>query len=193
MFGYCIVVSLTAFSVICNKTFYKVYTLFSHTHLTTLSQLLAVGAWQPENIIRRRHTAAVNHQSPVSQVEVSRPTAHVAVQSDGNRRHYTHCWQLTARTDDVHWTLIWSTSHYAASDNDINIFVCMYWSASSQIRRVSYVVVRFVRSCEGLCTVESCLRAPLVLKGLSISRFVSSKSSRQSGHKCCRPMGQKSQ
>jgi len=31
------------FSVICNKTFYKVYTLFSHTHLTTLSQLLAVG------------------------------------------------------------------------------------------------------------------------------------------------------
>ena len=30
------------FSVICNKTFYKVYTLFSHTHLTTLSQLLAV-------------------------------------------------------------------------------------------------------------------------------------------------------
>jgi len=34
---------LTAFSVICNKTFYKVYTLFSHTHLTTLSQLLAVG------------------------------------------------------------------------------------------------------------------------------------------------------
>ena len=35
--------SLTAFSVICNKTFYKVYTLLSHTHLTTLSQLLAVG------------------------------------------------------------------------------------------------------------------------------------------------------
>ena len=31
------------FSVICNKTFYKVYTVFSHTHLTTLSQLLAVG------------------------------------------------------------------------------------------------------------------------------------------------------
>ena len=31
------------FSVICNKTFYKVYTLFSHTHLTTLSQLFAVG------------------------------------------------------------------------------------------------------------------------------------------------------
>ena len=31
------------FSVICNKTFYKVYTLFSHTHLTTLSQFLAVG------------------------------------------------------------------------------------------------------------------------------------------------------
>ena len=31
------------FSVICNKTFYKVYTLFSHKHLTTLSQLLAVG------------------------------------------------------------------------------------------------------------------------------------------------------
>ena len=43
VFGYCIVVSLTAFSVICNKTFYKVCTLFSHTHLTTLSQLLAVG------------------------------------------------------------------------------------------------------------------------------------------------------
>ena len=33
----------TRVSVICNKTFYKVYTLFSHTHLTTLSQLLAVG------------------------------------------------------------------------------------------------------------------------------------------------------
>ena len=31
------------FSVICNKTFYKIYTLFSHTHFTTLSQLLAVG------------------------------------------------------------------------------------------------------------------------------------------------------
>ena len=29
---YCIVVSLTAFSVICNNTFYKVYTLLSHTH-----------------------------------------------------------------------------------------------------------------------------------------------------------------
>jgi len=37
------------FSVICNKTFYKVYTLFSHTHLTTLSQLLAVGGVTPFN------------------------------------------------------------------------------------------------------------------------------------------------
>ena len=43
MFGYCIVVFFDCFSVICDKTFYKVYTLFSHTHLTTLSQLLAVG------------------------------------------------------------------------------------------------------------------------------------------------------
>ena len=30
------------FSVICNKTFYKVYTLFSHTHLTTLSRGLVI-------------------------------------------------------------------------------------------------------------------------------------------------------
>ena len=39
MFGYCIVVSLTAFSVICNKTFYKVYTLLSHTPHHTKSPL----------------------------------------------------------------------------------------------------------------------------------------------------------
>jgi len=34
-----IVVSLTAFSVICNKTFYKVYTLLSHTPHHTKSPL----------------------------------------------------------------------------------------------------------------------------------------------------------
>jgi len=39
VFGYCIVVSLTAFSVICNKTFYKVYTLLSHTPHHTKSPL----------------------------------------------------------------------------------------------------------------------------------------------------------
>jgi len=39
VFGYCIVVSLTAFSVICNKTFYKVYTLLSHTLHHTKSPL----------------------------------------------------------------------------------------------------------------------------------------------------------
>jgi len=39
VFGYCIVVSLTAFSVICYKTFYKVYTLLSHTHNHTKSPL----------------------------------------------------------------------------------------------------------------------------------------------------------
>jgi len=43
VFGYCIVVSLTALVLFVIKQFYKVYTLFSHTHLTTLSQLLAVG------------------------------------------------------------------------------------------------------------------------------------------------------
>jgi len=39
VFGYCIVDSLTAFSVICNKTFYKVYTLLSHTPHHTKSPL----------------------------------------------------------------------------------------------------------------------------------------------------------
>jgi len=39
VFGYCIVVSLTAFSVICNKTFFKVYTLLSHTPHHTKSPL----------------------------------------------------------------------------------------------------------------------------------------------------------
>ena len=39
MFGYCIVVFLTAFSVICNKTFYTVYTLLSHTPHHTKSPL----------------------------------------------------------------------------------------------------------------------------------------------------------
>ena len=39
VFGYCIVVSLTAFSVICNKAFYKVYTLLSHTPHHTKSPL----------------------------------------------------------------------------------------------------------------------------------------------------------
>ena len=43
MFGYCIVVSLTAFSVICNKTFYKVYTLLSHTPHHTKSPLSSRG------------------------------------------------------------------------------------------------------------------------------------------------------
>ena len=39
VFGCCIVVSLTVFSVICNKTFYKVYTLLSHTPHHTKSPL----------------------------------------------------------------------------------------------------------------------------------------------------------
>ena len=39
VFGYCTVVSLTAFSVICNKNFYKVYTLLSHTPHHTKSPL----------------------------------------------------------------------------------------------------------------------------------------------------------
>jgi len=43
VFGYCIVVSLTAFSVICNKTFYKVYTLLSHTPHHTKSPLGSLG------------------------------------------------------------------------------------------------------------------------------------------------------
>ena len=43
MFGYCIVVSLTAFSVICNKTFCKVYTLLSHTPHHTKSPLSSRG------------------------------------------------------------------------------------------------------------------------------------------------------
>ena len=52
------------FSVVCNKTFNKVYTLLSHTHLTTLSHLLAVGgvtflaSWTGYRI-KRDYTRAV--------------------------------------------------------------------------------------------------------------------------------------
>jgi len=52
VFDYCIVVSVTAFSVICNKTFYKVYTLLSPHH--TKSPLSSRG--RDKHII---HTSAL--------------------------------------------------------------------------------------------------------------------------------------
>jgi len=76
VFGYCIVVSLTAFSVICNKTFYKVYTLLSHTPHHTKSPLVSRGRDSDFRKSRLR---------PSTKFEVRRPshsedTAHLMCQ-----------------------------------------------------------------------------------------------------------------
>jgi len=69
VFGYCIVVSFTALVLFVIKHFTK-YTLcfHTHTHLTTLSQLLAVGGVTCTVIIVS-HNHILYHKTDISQME----------------------------------------------------------------------------------------------------------------------------